>query len=100
MNRRERKRMEKQFGISKYKKKMSRAQRFENMRENILHGKELEAKMQEVRRVQEQKKSDDNSANRIASIATDLIVNKEMDYVTAMEEAKKIYQAESENQKK
>lgn len=97
MNRRERKRMEKQLGLHKYKKNMTRAERFETMSNNIEHGKELQNKMKEVRRLQEQQKMDENSNSRIASIATDLIVNKEMDYVTAMEEAKKMYKAESEN---
>jgi len=99
MNRRERKSMEKKLGIDKYKKSMPRAQRFENIRQNILEGKKMQEKMKEVVRLQENQKKDEADSQKIASIATDLMFNKGMDYVSAQEEAKKIYQKELESTK-
>lgn len=97
MNRRERKHMEKKLGISKHKKSLNRAERFEMMRQNILHGKELEIKMKETIRVQDQQKLDESSSHRISSIATDLMVNKGVPYVEAVEQAKEIYKQEIES---
>jgi len=89
--------MEKQLGITKHKKNMTREQRFEAMRENIKHGKGLQENMKEVRRLQDQGKADENANNRISSIATDLMVNKGMGWVEAQEEAKEVYKREIES---
>jgi predicted S18 family serine protease len=97
MNRSERKKMEKVLGISKHKKSLTRTEKFEMMRQNILHGKELQNKMKESRRVQDQKKIDESSAQHISSIATDLIINKGVPYVEAVEQAKEIYKQEVES---
>ena len=98
MNRRERKAMEKRLGLGKYKKGLPKEQRFEMMRQNIIEGKKLEAQMKEVRRVQENQTNDNVSSARIASIATDLIINQGMDWVKAQEEAVKIYKNEVESE--
>lgn len=98
MNRRERKHMEKQLGITKHKKNMTRAEKFEMIRQNIAHGKELQEKMKDNRRVQDQKKLDDTSAQRISSIVTDLMINKGVPYVDAVEQAKELYKQEVESQ--
>ena len=96
MNHRERRHMAKQLGLHKAKKNMTRAEKFEMMRQNIIEGKKMEEKMREVRRVQDQGAQDQNASQRIASIATDLMINKEMPYVEAQEKAKEIYQQEVE----
>jgi len=96
MNRRERKAMEKRLGLDKYKKGLPRAERFEMTRQNILEGKKLESQMKEVRRVQENQTNDNAASARIASIATDLIVNKGMSWVEAQDKAKEIYKQEVE----
>lgn len=98
MNRRERKHMEKQLGMHKLKKNMTREQRFENMRRNIEAGNKMQDEMKNVRRLQEQGQQDQDAAARIASIATDLMVNKEVPYVEAQEQAKEIYKREIEAQ--
>jgi len=95
MNRRERKHMEKQMGLDKYKKSLTRAQRFEMISDNIKNGRETEKRMKEVRRLQEQGKTDEVSANRIASISTELMV-KGVPYVDAINQAKEIYKQEVE----
>ena len=97
MNRRERKHMEKQLGMNKLKKRMTNAQRFENMRQNIENGKKIQEEMKEVRRRQEQGNQDQEASQRIASIATDLMVNKDVPYVEAQEKAREIYQKEVES---
>jgi len=97
MNRAERKKMEKQFGITKHKKSMTRAKRFEAMRQNIEQGKDLQEKMKETRRLQEQGKADETASARIAFIATDLMINHNVPYVEAQEKAKELYKQEVES---
>jgi membrane-bound lytic murein transglycosylase len=90
MNRRERKNMEKQLGIKKRKESFSEC--FQRVRENIQNGKKLhEAHLDKVR-MQQNEKADQEANKEIASIATDLMVNKNMDYISSSEEAKKIYE--------
>jgi len=98
MNRRERRHMEKQLGITKMKKKMTNKERFEQMSQNIEHGKDLQKQMKETVRIQSQKKLDEGSAARISSIATDLMINKDVPYVDAVEQAKELYKQEVEAQ--
>ena len=97
MNRAERNKMEKQYGITKHKKSMTRAERFETMRQNIEQGKDIQEKMKETRRLQEQGKSDEIASARIASIATDLMINHDVPYVEAQEKAKELYKQEIES---
>lgn len=99
MNRRERKHMEKQLGMNKHKKNMTREERFENMRQNIESGRKIQEEMKEVRRRQEQGNIDKEASQRISSIATDLMVNQGIPYVEAQEKAKEIYQEEIDNRK-
>jgi len=96
MNRRERKLMEKKLGLDKYKKGLSRAQRFEMMAQNIMEGKKKEADMKEFRRQQENESSDKAASSRISSIATDLMINKGMNWAEAQDKAKEIYKQEVE----
>lgn len=96
MNRAERRKMEKQLGISKMKKNMTNKEKFEQMSQNIEHGRELQAKMKETVRVQSQQKIDQDSAARISSITTDLMVNEGVPYADAVEKAKELYKQEVE----
>jgi len=97
MNRRERKLMEKRLGLDKYKKGLPRIQRFEMMSQNIIEGKKKEAEMKELRRRQENESDDKLASTRIASIATDLMINKGMDWVSAQAEAAEVYKREVES---
>ena len=99
MNRRERKIMEKRLGLTKHKKNMTREEKFRQMSENIAEGKKMQERMKEVRRLQEQGKQDEVDSARISSIATDLIFNEGMDWVSAQEEAKERYKREVESAK-
>lgn len=89
--------MEKQLGITKMKKNMTNKERFAAMSENIKSGNEMQVQMKETRRVQEQGKSDQVASSRISSIATDLMINHDMDYVSAQNEAKEQYKREVES---
>jgi hypothetical protein len=89
--------MEKQLGITKMKKNMTNKERFAAMSENIKSGNEMQVQMKETRRVQEQGKSDQVASARISSIATDLMINHDMDYVSAQNEAKEQYKREIES---
>jgi hypothetical protein len=97
MNRKQRKQMEKQLGITKMKKNMTNKERFAAMSDNIKSGNEMQVQMKETRRVQEQGKQDQVIAARISSIATDLMINHDMDYVSAQNEAKEQYKREVES---
>jgi len=88
--------MEKQLGIAKLKKNRTNKQKFEEMSQNIEHGREMESKMKETVRVQSQKKMDEDSAARISSITTDLMINQGVPYVDAVEQAKELYKQEVE----
>lgn len=96
MNRAERKKMEKELGIAKHRKSMSRSERFETIRNNIEHGKELQKEMKETRRLQDQRKIDAIEGSRIAFIATDLMINQNVPYIEAQERAKELYKQEIE----
>lgn len=87
MNKKERKHLEKQFGIHKYKKSLSRAKRFELMRENILQGKRKQEEMKEVRRLQENREEDNKQSIDVASKATELMIKEGLSYIDALEKA-------------
>jgi hypothetical protein len=91
MNRRERKQLEKRLGLNKFKKTLTRQQRFDRMRENIIEGRKKEEEMKEVVRLQKEGKVMEVDNNQIASIATDLMVNEGMSYIDALEKAKETY---------
>jgi len=92
MNRRDRKSLEKRLGISKHLKKLSRTEKFERMRNNILEGKKKEEEMKEVVRLQLAGKKDEVDNNKIASMATDLMIRDGLSYIDALEKAKESYQ--------
>lgn len=94
MNRIDRRKMEKNLGITKHKKTRSFSKKMESLRQNIIEGKKKEKEMREVRRLQEQGKEDEINSNRIASIATGLMISKSLSYIDALEEAKKVYEKE------
>jgi hypothetical protein len=88
MNRKEKKIWEKKLGLDKYKKSLTRAQRFEMMRNNIIEGNRKEAEMKEFLKIQNNKQEDDQIKNKISSRAVDLMLNEGLDYYSATEKAK------------
>jgi hypothetical protein len=92
MNRRERKQLEKRLGLNKFKKTLTRQQRFDRMRENIIEGRKKEEEMKEVVRLQKEGKTTEVDNNQVASIATELMINEGLSYIDALEKAKQVYQ--------
>ena len=99
MDRKERRRIEKRLGITKHKKTLSLSERMESVSQNIELGKQKQIEMLEVRRQQEGNKSNEIDNNRIASIATELMIGKDMSYIDALEKAKEVYKEEVETLK-
>jgi hypothetical protein len=93
MNRRERKNMEKKLGITKYKKSLHLNQKFEMIRQNIIDGHKMQAKLKEDIRVKENAKADAEINKKIADRMLELMMDESMDYYSAQEKSK----AEFEN---
>jgi hypothetical protein len=93
MNKKEIKQLEKRLGLNKFKKTLTRQQRFDRMRENIIAGRKKEEAMKEVVRLQKEGKVEEVDNNQIASIATDLMISEGLSYIDALEKAKETYQA-------
>ena len=96
MNHREKRKMQKNLGILKHKNSLPRNVRFARLRENMLEGKKKEEQMKEVVRLQKEGKKDEVDNNKIASIATELMIQKSISYIDALEEAKEVYKREVE----
>lgn len=88
MNRRERKAMEKRLGITKYKKTLPLKERFEMIRQNIIEGNKMQAKLKEDNRVKENAKADAEINKKIADRALELMMKEDMDYYSATEKAR------------
>jgi uncharacterized membrane protein (DUF106 family) len=96
MNRRERKQLEKRLGLTKHLKTLTRQQRFDRMRENIIEGNKKEKAMKEVRRLQEEGAQIEVDNNQIASLATELMLSENLSYIDALEKAKQVYSEKAE----
>lgn len=95
MNHKEKRAMEKKLGLLDYKRKLSRSQRFELIRQNIITGKKKEAELKSEVVRQENKTDDDAKSNQIASLATTLMITEGLSYIDALEKAKE--QVENNN---
>ena len=94
MNHREKRKMEKDLGILKVKRKLNFNDWSEEVRKNIIAGKEKQEMMKDNVRRQNNVVADTQATNRIASIATDLMFNKKMSYADAQTKAKELYEEE------
>lgn len=93
MNRRERKRIEKNLGL--HKKKLTRQEWFNKVHENMLAGKEKQEQMKETVRLQLGAKKDEVDNNKIASKATELMLSENLSYIEALEKAKELFKEEA-----
>jgi hypothetical protein len=90
MNRKERRRTSKNLGIMEYQKKLSRKEKFDLMRENIISGKEQHKQyVDEVRRQQSMTKEEKES-ERINVLAEQIAKSKNISLIDAVEEAQSI----------
>jgi len=93
MNRRERKHMEKELGLNKFYKKMTREQRFQKMVENIENGKRMEADMKTQRETSIQEQMDQKRSDVIANLAEEIARRKKIPLIDAMLEAQEEYES-------
>lgn len=91
MNRKERRRMSKNLGIMQHQQKLTREEKFDLIRENIISGKEQHKQfMEEVKRRQSMSKEELDS-EAIAALAEQIAQSQDIPLVDALEEAQKIY---------
>lgn len=91
MNRKERRRMSKNLGIMQHQQKLTREEKFDLIRENIISGKEQHKQfMEEVKRRQSMSKEELDS-EAIAALAERIAQSQNIPLVDALEEAQKIY---------
>lgn len=88
MNRTEKRKIEKQFGITSYVKGLNRLQRFERIRQNIIEGKKKQTEMKDLIDRQKEEKNSDVENGKISSLVTDLMIKENMSYIDALEKAK------------
>lgn len=89
MNNRQKRQMEKDLGILKYKNSLPKKQRFARMRENIIEGKKKQEGMKEIRRLQEQKQKEQTTSDQLSFLATSIMLKEGISYAEAIEKAKK-----------
>jgi len=92
MNRQQRKKMEKDLGIHKSQKKLTRQQKFDLLEKNISSGKAKQEEMKDVRRLQEQASEDQIIQKQIASRATTYMIKDKLPYGEAYEKAKEDFE--------
>ncbi len=90
MNRRERRRVEKQLGIQKHKKRFTGKKGFELLRQNIENGNKKQEEMKETRRLQENQEKERKQSVDVASKATELMIKEGLSYIEAIEKAKEL----------
>ena len=88
MNRKERRHMEKQLGITKKKQKLTVNQRLKETRKNIEAGRKKDGEMKEARRRQENEAADKAAAHRVSSLAVTLLVKHGLSWYEALKAAK------------
>ena len=91
MNRRERKKMEKELGISKYTKTLSRTAKFERIKTNQESGKKLQEDLKQNNQILIQKQDDLKESNVIETLANSIYKRTKIPYIDAIEIAKSEY---------
>lgn len=95
MNRRQRRALQKQFGILKDRKNLSLEERGKLFRRTKEEAEKRAEEREETVRLQEQAKADEETSQDVASLATTLMVTEGLSYIDAMEKAKKEIQEKS-----
>lgn len=88
MNRKQRRQMEKNLGITKQRKKYDRKTYFEILQRNVQEGKKKQEEMKELRRRQEQESNDDVDSKKINQLATEISEKENIPFIDAVEKAK------------
>ena len=88
MNNHDKRLLEKKYGLLEYKRKLSRTQRFELIRQNIIAGNKKEKELKGEKERVNNKITEEAKTNRIASLATTLMISEGLSYIDALEKAK------------
>ncbi len=91
MNRKSRRNMEKQLGITKIHQKKSIQQKLKEIGSNLESGRERKAKTERARVLQKQETSEEEITAAINSIATTLTISEGLSWYDAIEKAKETY---------
>ena len=89
MNRRERRRLEKDLGIIKHKQKMNLGDRLKSIQNGVEAGKERNTTAKENRKRQENEEADKQAGADISSLATTLMIRDGLSWHEALEAAKR-----------
>ena len=85
MNRRQKRQLEKQMGITKHKQSMSMEKRVKMMGENV---RDTQEKRKETDRRVTQERIDRENSEKVATLATTLMVTEGLSYIDALEKAR------------
>lgn len=102
MNRREKRLMEKKFGLLKAKRDLANYSIYawsEEVAKNIEAGNRKQDEMRELRRLQESQFKDKIDSQKISSMTTTLMIEEKLDYTSAYQKAKEIYEREIAEEK-
>jgi len=91
MNRKERRRVQKQLGLNDFYKKETRDQKWERWRENQENGKRMMGDQKERDRVMQNMTTEEKESQEIAILAQKISAKKEIPLIDAMVEAKNLY---------
>ena len=89
MNRKQKRETSHKLGILQYQQKLTRSQKFNLMRENILAGKKTEQEVKENVRQQINIQIEEKESNIINHLAEDISKMKKIPFIDAIEDAKK-----------
>ena len=100
MNRQERRRVEKQLGLNKVFKNLTRKEKFDLMQERIETGRQKEAEMKENVRVYVQQVDEDTASKVIFTMSETIAKVKKIPVIDAQQEAELQYNTLKEKQNK
>lgn len=93
MNRRERKHVEKQLGLQKHYKTLSRTQRWEKMRDNQQNGKRMMEELKNKNNVDVQDQEDTAVNDKISKRAKAIAKSKKIPLIDALVEAQEEFES-------
>jgi len=100
MNRKERRKVARDLGITKHRKNITIEKWYEELLYNVENGKRLQTEMKETRRIQEDQDEDALISRRIENMAMSLAMQKGIPFNEAIEGAKFIYESQIANKGK
>jgi len=83
--------MEKNLGLNKFYKKMSREQRFNKMKENQENGKRMQEEMKRKVEISIQGQDEEKINDMIAHLAEKIVIEKNIPMADAMAEANEYF---------